>query len=181
MRSELLPHGSLQLSKPWDLSERLENLLLSSFPRDCMTLIRSSDVSYWRGVAVIENHPLKICLRWLFLMSGHLSSWWGKWKNKMNSFVSVDLPMRNLALFVFLCCCLGKSKILCPFQFPLSSLRCPVHFSESVSSRQCSSVLTLGRCLPAYRGLWVLFNIRSLHNQTSSLSVRNQMTNSGPL
>ena len=121
------------------------NLLLSSYPRGCMTLIGRSDVSYLRGVVVIENHPFKICLYWLFLISGHLSSWWGKWKNKMNSFVSSDLPMKNLALFVFLCCCPGKSKVFCPFQVPLSSLRCPVHFSESVGCRQCSSVLTLER------------------------------------
>lgn len=90
-----------------------------SFPRGCMTLVSSSDVSYLREVVAIENHPFKARLCWLSVMSGNLSSSWGKWEKKMNSFVSTGLPTRNLALFVVLCCCSGKSKIFCPFQFPI--------------------------------------------------------------
>lgn len=163
------------------------NLLISSFPSfspEAVWLLSLVLMSVTWEVVAMENYPFKTCLCWLFLMSSNLSSWLGKWKKKeMNSFVSIGLPMRNLALFVFLCYCPVKSKIFCPFQFLMIFSEMSNSLSESVNSipDYWKGVSACWR--GAESSLWR----RSLHNRTFSsatiillLEVRHQLSASLP-
>lgn len=110
-----------------------------SSPRGCMTPVSNSDVSYLREVVAIENHPLKTCLYWLFLMSGNLSSWLGKWKKKWTTLLALAFIWGIWHYLYFSAVVQGKARYSVPSSSPLSSLRCPVHLSESVNSRQSSN------------------------------------------
>lgn len=123
----MLSHESLQLLSLRILQggKKPAPLSFPFFPRGCMTLVRSFDVSYLRNYCHREPSF------WNTFMLASLNGWQleqlrrqKKKKKDMNSFVSIGLHMRNLALFVYCSPVVQcRARYFVPFSFPLSSLR----------------------------------------------------------
>lgn len=88
------------VSTPEDLSGRPEAaLFLPFFSPEVAWLVSDSDVMTWKVVAM-ENGPSKtcLCLCWLFLMRGSLSSWQASGeevKTGTRSFVNIGVHVRS--------------------------------------------------------------------------------------